>query len=377
MNPTLESENQTVGLGTARIGVQLAWAVGFAAVLATAGCVTVNLHRDTPVTTTDGASVQRVIDKRLAAYLKSEDANLTFAPSRCPATIDVGGGNVQHCILPIDGVDIPVKVVSGAPSQLFKVDLDGGVIDTHAIEWGMGERVMAENHLKVTAVCPPPRIHLIKTGEVVRCTIYGLGRASHFDVKLMPSGKFWTSRPSGVRDPQWFTDTLSRHKQGRTTQVSGAAIAGFIEEGGREKNVMAAQKLSSVKVECPPVLDLSRKNHAVCTSRVKGLTVHYDVSIDDVNGLRYSSLDLVVDGNQMEHLMAKDMNEQLSENGYASSAAVACKHGIYLVQVGVPIFCDVTIGGKWNRLQVDTQADGSFRWHIAAGDAASSPAATH
>jgi hypothetical protein len=343
--------------------------------VALAGCVTVNLHRAEQPTVIDGPSVQRMIDKRLVPILKTQHPTLSFAPSNCPATINVANGSVEHCVLPIGGTSIPVRVAAGTATEPFYVSFEGSVVDTQQLEQYNDNLLRADYEVKGTSVCPLPRVRLMKTGESVHCKVLGLGHESHFEVKMLTGGKPWYSRPTGVSNPAWSTNMLALHRAGRTTLLKGVTMARFIQS-----DVQSSSKLEGVRplpgrVECPAMLDLSGKKHAMCYLKSPYGTVHYDVSIDDKSGWQEKPLDGGFDGSRVSRMAAEDLNERLSEAGLNAQVTVACPPGIHIFPVHSAFYCDMTVNGQWRRLMVEAGEGGTVRWRVAPESSPSPPPA--
>ena len=117
-----------------------------------------------------------------------------------------------------------MRVAAGSLRVGLWVSFEGSVVDIRQIEEFNDGILRGKYEVKGTSACPAPRVRLMKTGQSVGCKVLGLGKESHFEVKMLPGEKPWFSRPTGPQSrldnenlgstPRGSHDAPQRHNDG-------------------------------------------------------------------------------------------------------------------------------------------------------------------
>jgi hypothetical protein len=148
----------------------------------------------------DGHAVERAIDTKIMPSIRSQEPNLTIAPSVCADALDVSNGKIAHCTVSIDGVPIPIRVVYNGPPDDFKADLDGRLFPMADVE-RMEDRVLLKSYGVTARVsCGKPIVRLYRSGSDFRCAVTGSPKVTRLHLRATPLGIF-TYNPPGLKPP--------------------------------------------------------------------------------------------------------------------------------------------------------------------------------
>jgi hypothetical protein len=222
-----------------------------------------------------------------------------------------------------------------------------------------------EYHVRAAVHCPPPRIHLMSAGEAFHCAIVGAARTGHLDVKMLPGGRWYLYRPSGLTTPQWYARTRRRHVLGKHTVVDGTNLANYIEASIEETAALRGIPAAEGRLECPSTVDLSGGHHGLCHMYYRGFKLRYVAWLDNADGFLGYPLDRVIDGSRLQRQLAADTNERLLADGYKPHARFICQPGIRVVPAHGAVFCDASAGNLQRRMRIEIEEDGTLRSAVA------------
>ncbi len=311
-----------------------------------------------------GSDAQRTIDANIGPFLAGRIPNLKIAPSRCPSRLDASYGKVAHCVLPVDGVDLPIKVVYKGPDpQGFNVNLDGSFFETATIDSFVERQLHASYGIAAKAHCPGPVVQVLQPGTLFSCSITGTPLVKTVRLKALSRGMLFQYNVPGLRSRESDPDNaLTKHKEGEPVILKGSELEAYLSRSYLPLSPMAARLTAS----CPESVDLSGRNHAICLLHIRGLNVsqRIDISINEPNGFHELPLDAIIDKQRVQQLAQNDLNRRLRENGDAADATVDCGVGIIAVPAPGQFTCKATVGGKAYILIVGVEDfKGTVHWH--------------
>jgi len=311
-----------------------------------------------------GSDVQRAIDANIGPFLAGRIPNLKISPSRCPSRLDVSDGKVAHCVLPVDGVDLPIRVVYKGPDpQGLNVNLDGSFFETAAIDSFVERQLHASYGIAVKAHCPGPVVQVLQPGTLFSCAITGSPLVKTVRLKALSRGMLFQYNVPGLRSGESDPDNaLTKHKRGEPVILKGSELEAYLSRSYLPLSPMATR----LAISCPEITDLSGRNHVICQLHVRGMNVsqRIDVSITEPNGFHELPLDAIIDKQRVQRLAQNDLNSRLQQNGDAADATVDCGTGIIAAPAPGQFTCKATAGGKSYDLIVTVEDfKGTVHWH--------------
>jgi hypothetical protein len=294
-----------------------------AAVAALSGCVPqLFVHVEKPAEDLTGESVQRTIDQQYASLLSSWP-ELHARPSICPEHLDLRGGKVGHCRLPVSDAVLPIAVSAGKVPGSYDMRPERALLAARRLESDLGESLSRDYGVPLTLACGPPAAMVLAVGTRFRCALRGAGtRARYVDLKVVAlDGKVFVYRLPGMHRAFELGPYLTAHKHGQPTRVPGAAVERMISAASFR---VANGKRVRATAVCPALLDLSGAKHARCTMSAAGHRLAYDTWIDEPNGIHIAPLQVIISTKRVRDEAAKRLTEKLRAAGSTDMVSVDC-----------------------------------------------------
>ena len=234
-----------------------------------------------------GATVARTIDLQLTPAIWSYDRDLQIQPASCPAQLDLAGGRIAHCTLPIGGFGLPVVVKSGKDYGSFFVTLDGVLFPMPKTERLLEAEVARSYDMHAVVHCGEPRLRLLAVGTQVRCALAGRGLPKSIKFKVVNArGQVFVYDLAHQKSQNTIllAHYLSLHKARRSTVMPGTTLERMVREAalglGPEFRPDRRTLLRGLRVHCPLRSDLSGDHQVTCVATVASGTMRYGSWID-------------------------------------------------------------------------------------------------
>lgn len=228
-----------------------------------------------------GSDVERSIDIRIGPQLRLYDPALRPGPASCPDWLDLSGGKVGHCTLPIGGLAFPIIVTPGAGPGTFFVRMDGTLVNMSQAETALAGSVFSRYGIRAVVTCGSPRVRRFTAGQHRTCTLRGRGLPHTIQFKTEAGGSRFTMfslphvKPLAVMR---IGPYLTLHDEGRPVILSGATLDEIVRRSITPKRPPDPSS-PRWSVRCPDRADLSKNRHATCVVTTSRGTMLYDAWI--------------------------------------------------------------------------------------------------
>lgn len=306
-----------------------------------------------PGTTIDGRGVQAEIDARIGANLKTYDARLDVAPSKCPDEVDVSGGKTVRCTIGVDGIAIPVDVTYAPPPQQYAAKMPGFFYERRMIESLVASTSDDELGGKHEARCTIAAYAVLPTGAKFDCAITGGPKPISIAMTTGANGVINLGDLPGHKPAPTALERkiAADHAAGKTTLVPGTLVAPMIDRVlGDVLRAMPGGPPEVGHARCPPELDLTGPKHARCVVPVSGGLMREDISIE-ASGYHMQPLDAVIDMRQLATNEQRSINATLAARSASERVTIACSGSFVVVPVPSDLYCDAHVGAQRAKLQ--------------------------
>jgi hypothetical protein len=322
------------------------------------------------------ATAKQFIDSKIVPAIRGSDANLSVSPASCPDKLDFSGKRTPYCTIMVNGVPVEVDIsydpsansISISPASFFELD---------HVERLEKTLLLNSYGVKADISCGAPRYRLLPVGTIFTCSVVGSSTVSALRIRAEADGQLFTFNPTGQSSPAWMTTALAQHDEGKPTIIDGSTLAKWIQQLLQEGVAATNEPQPLMQDRCPPTVDLSGANHAICIVTMEGQDIRREVFIDPVKGIDTRTLDVPVDLSMVQHAIQNDLNQKLERAGHAVDGVVSCKPGLLVVTPPATFSCSATAGGKAYKVEVNViDTKGTANWRFDSADTSPSPEST-
>ncbi|HTA40456.1 MAG TPA: DUF4333 domain-containing protein [Candidatus Acidoferrales bacterium] len=322
------------------------------------------LHASAQQSESVASIVEKFIDAEFVPLLRQYDPKLAVGEAACPSAEDFSNGKTVYCTLPVGAVPLQVgltysdekKTYEFVPASFFEMD---------RLEFLEQASILGDYGVKAEVKCGDPRFRLLAIGTIFTCALSGVPTATTVRFRSEANGQYFVYNPDGMKSPAWLTTALDEHKAGKPTILDGATVGTWIQHILEAAVLMSGGSQTPIVVQCPPSLDVTGSNRAICIVTFRGKDVRREVFVDPIKGVDTRSLDAVINLHEVGMTIAGQMDERLKDGGKTPDAVLRCGTGLLVVAPKGTFQCDGTANGRPFRIEVTvTDVKGAFEYKV-------------
>jgi hypothetical protein len=349
-----------------RAGLQ---AVLLSALLSLAACG----HQPNGVLGNDlaGSDVASVIDNETAWNVVLHHPDLTVGKANCPHAIDIAYGATGECTLPVDGLPVPITVVT-APNTTrgFTVEQGAAIVEKSRAERYLTALVFAGTGMRSSAECSGGETSIMMRRDArMRCHVTLGGKTIEAWLGASPG------YDDGVR--LLSPDSLRRGFDAVDSYATAGIVPGAVARSTVTAIVQSMDEGELLRlgvigaVTCPPELDLRNFQHVACSARIAGNPLAFTFSAPSSGGVRVATDQAIVLRDPIVAGLRSLYTRQFGMRAYDVNCG---KVVVGIADPGSLFVCAVTNDGKVEDVPITiTDTSGVPRlngWRAVQGDGA-------
>jgi hypothetical protein len=315
-----------------------------------------------------GDDARTMLDRDAGAMLAARHPGLLVGPTRCPFLMNLTGGSLGTCTIPVAGGTMRVGVASDGYMHTFFLphDIDALVVRRDA-EPQLADDLRRAYGVPFTVRCEGAQVRILPVDEHFTCAIEGAGVAAR-RVDVVARDRDGRLRFRPLRHSETLVervlgiDAASRTRG--TIVIAGSRAERYLHETAGESlhgELVRRQMLGGVF--CPPRIVLSQRSHVRCTVRAGDRVVSYILSFGEGHGLAITPVEHIVIVPALQQLAQRFVEQRVRP---APVTHVTCGHErVITVDEEADVRCKATYGGRVHT--VSAQFSGEDGYDVSFG----------